>query len=283
MQVETPNIIGLPVAYDRPVIFHGLNKSGSLVMADVMRDGYFRAGRAHQYISNYHNVPREPEDHINIINHTRKGHAFFVAHYLYGFVTHPTAMWVTQVRHPVPRALSVHGWMKRNHLQREGNLDTFPDLTKWIRSTRGAKNTQMVQIALGGAYKSDVMKYSAAEISEMAIENLERDFAWFGVAEIFEESIFALASICDIPVVSAWKKDTRNQWREALADQDKLLLELLEETFQWEIRFYLKALELFRSRINALRFGPGLATYKEACSGQYGERILVPTMDSANA
>lgn len=274
MLFETPRVESLPFAGDRPVIFHGLNKSGSLVMSNVMRDAYYRASRAHQYISNYHNVPRDPEQHMDIIRHT-KGHAFFVAHYLYGFVEHPDALWVTQVRHPVPRALSVHGWLKRNHLKKEGNLDTFPELARWVRGTRGVKSTQMLQIALKGEFRNGWQGYSASQICDMAIENLEREFAWVGIAEIFEESIFAMASICGTPHVSAWEKDTRNTWRVALADQDQALLDLLEETYEWETKFYLHAVGLFESRTKTAQFGPMLDAYKAACNAQYGERILV--------
>ena len=40
------------------MIFHGVNKSGSLAMATVMRDAYYSEGRAHRFVCSYFGIPR---------------------------------------------------------------------------------------------------------------------------------------------------------------------------------------------------------------------------------
>jgi hypothetical protein len=265
----------IPVAGERQVVFHGINKSGSLAMANVINEAYFAAHRANDVYSAYHAVPRETERVIEIL-HRSTGHSFFVAHYLYGATELPgTALWVTQVRHPVQRTLSVHGWLRRNYLRKHGDLEGFPDLASWILTSKGRRFTQMSQLAIGFGedYKPRVARTKPAELRRVALDRLENDIAWFGIAEVFEESIFALAHLCGLPAVPPWQKDTRNQWREPLSETEPATIALIQETFAEEIAFYDEALALFRSRIATTDFGSSFAAYKERCSSEYGERF----------
>lgn len=273
---DVPQIAGLPMAGQRPVIFHGVNKSGSLVMSDVLKDAYYKAQRANQFLSNYHGIPKDFDAFTDIMRNS-SGHSFFVGHYIYGAVEVPDALWVTQVRHPMPRALSVHGWLSRNYREKHGSLEGFPDLRSWVLQMRGVKQTQMLQLAMKGPnFRTDWAKHPPQTMCAIALENLERDFAWFGLAEIFEESIFAMASICGLGAVSAWQMDTRNKWREPLAGQTGDLISMMLEIYRWEIEFYESAVKLFNRRIASLDFGPTLLQYKATCEGQYKERILGP-------
>ena len=40
---DVPRIVGLTVAGERPWSFHGVNKSGSFVMSDVLKYAYYKA------------------------------------------------------------------------------------------------------------------------------------------------------------------------------------------------------------------------------------------------
>jgi len=264
----------IPVADDGPVAFHGVNKTGSLAMANVMRQSYFAAERADQFFSVYHGVPRKLDDMCDILRHSR-GHNFFVSHNLFGAVDLPASgVLVTQVRHPLSRTLSIFGWMKRNHLNRHGNLDAVPPLERWIVALKGFKHSQMHQIALGFGTTPLARDVPVQDLFDMATANLEWAFDWFGIAELFEESIFAMAHICGLPAVLAWEKDTRNQWRDPAAELDESTGDLIRESLELEFAFYEHALQLFRSRLEDVDFGDTLAAYKERCCGEYGERLF---------
>jgi hypothetical protein len=262
----------IPVAGDRQVVFHGINKSGSLAMANVIVQAYHDARRANDVFSVYHGIPHELDRFIPIIQNS-SGHAFFVAHYLFGAVDlGPDALWVTQVRHPLQRTLSVHGWLKRGWEKKHGNLDEFPGLREWVLGTRGRQQTQMAQLAVGfgDGYRQRVSEMGSAVMREAALEVLERDFAWFGVAELFEESIFGLAHLCDLPEVPPWEQDTRNRWRQPLAEVDEETIALIHETMADEMAFYEAALALFRRRVEGADFGPSFDAYKARCLPEYG-------------
>ena len=259
-----------------PVAFHGVNKSGSLAMADVLRKSYYAADRADEFFSVYHGVPRHMSDLCDILTHSR-GHNFFVAHNLFGAVELPvTGAMVTQVRHPLSRTLSIWGWMKRNYLNREGNLEGLPSLQEWVPVLKGYKHTQMFQLAMGfrdGVPTRDP-KMPLQDICDIATANLEQAFDWFGIAELFEESIFAMARLCGLPAVVPWERDTRNQWREPAADLDQEAVDLIRGSLEHEFVFYERALSLFRRRLDKVDFGASLPAYKARCGAEYSERIF---------
>jgi hypothetical protein len=273
VEVTAPN---LPIAGDRPVVFHGVNKSGSLAMANVMRDAYDAAGRSDEFVSHYHDRPQDFDEFAQAVQHA-EGHAFFVAHYVYKRVAvPPKALLVSQVRHPLPRALSVYGWLKRNRLKRYGTLDGFPDLRAWAISTKGKRQTQMAQFAVGfeDGWQPKLEAMPPHDVCATALENLQRDFFWFGLAELFEESIFTLAHVSGLVVVPAWAKDTRNRWRQSLASTNDDTLAFIREVFAYEFQFYECAVQLFEERLATVDFGPSFYAYKDRCRSEYGERLL---------
>lgn len=272
VEVTAPD---LPIAGDRPVVFHGVNKSGSLAMANVMRDAYDAAGRSDEFISHYHKRPLEFDDFADALRNA-EGPGFFVAHSIYGRIElPPDALLVTQLRHPLPRALSMYGWFRRKHLQRHGTLEAFPSLHDW--AVRGAHkaHSQMSHLAVG--FPEDrgtrIKAMAPAQMRERALDCLQRDFAWFGIAERFEESIVALAHICGLPGVPAWEKDTRNQGRPAIAATDDEILDVLREKLSNDFDLYQGALATFSARLDGIRLGASFDDYKERCRDEYGERL----------
>lgn len=259
----------LPTARDRPVVFHGANKTGSLAMADVMRDSYAAAHRSSQFFSVYHHEPQSLEQLEHVLGE-RRGHGFFIAHYLYRrFPLPPDALLVSQVRHPLPRTLSVYGWLKRNYQHRHRTLDGFPSLPSWVRSTRGVSFTQMLQFAIGFPQEQQGQGNPPSpppdELLDQAIDHLRREFAWFGCAELFEQSIFAMAHICGLTEIPLWQQDKRNRWKQQVNETDASTLELIHEVFAHEFSFYEQAVAILEERLGNVDFGPSLAQYRELC------------------
>lgn len=281
----------LPVADDRPIAFHGVNKSGSLAMSNVLRESYIREGREEQFFSTYHRKPKSLSELVYQLERSTS-HGFFIGHYLYkGFDLPADGLLVTQLRHPVARTLSIHGWMKGNHIRQHGTDEGFPSLESWVRQRRSA-GSQLSQFAVGfprgwssepparqakartALRKGPLAALTSEALLETAYENLEDDFTWYGFAEYFEESIFALAHICGLTAVSPWQRDTRNQWRDRLADTEPHVVELINETLARDVAFYERALQQFQERLEGIDFGSAFARYKERCLGQYGERLI---------
>jgi hypothetical protein len=260
----------------KPVVFHGVNKSGSLAMSKVLFDAYTRAGRETEFVSTYQNRPREYDKFLELLG-SAQGHGFYVSHYIYKAIQMPPgARLVSLLRNPMPRMLSVYGWVRRNYIRRNNSEDGLMPFEMWVRKLRFKHHTQMVQFAVGFSAdrKALVKQMPAPSILELAKENLLQDFSWYGFAEYFEESIFAFASMCGIKEVAAWQKDTRNKWRVPLVSVEQPVLDRLRDQMRYEIEFYDWALDLFKKRIAQIRFAGDFEKYKAACLQEYGERIL---------
>ena len=264
--------LGGLVAGDRPVVFHGVNKTASLTMANVLLDAYHDDDRANQCFVTYRGFPGHPERMRRLINHSR-GHSLFVAHYLYGAVEPPGPhLLVTQFRHPLPRVRSCYHWIRNKAAERG---ESYPGFEEWVRATRGVAHSQVVQLGSGFLPGNRLREpgLTADELLERAIPNIERDVDWFGIAEYFEESAFVMAGICGLPSVGRWQSDGRNQGRPLVDDWAPGEAELVREVFAADFTLYEWALARFTERIRGLGFDVQLAAYKRACSGQYKDRL----------
>jgi hypothetical protein len=258
---------------ERQVVYHGVNKSGSLVMTNLLFQGYYEANRANQFFSTYRGVPRD-EDHLRRIINASIGHSFFGAHCLYGaFPARPDQqVLTTQFRNPLPRVRSCYQWLK-NKADAKGQV--FPSFEQWVLATRGVAHSQAVQFALGfdPTARQEAKTLGGEEMLERALTNIERDVSWFGIAEHLEESAFQLAAICGLPTLPPWQKDNRNKDRPLVTEWPQEHVELVRDVFRWDFKLYEYAVERFLERRASLRFGPELERYERACADQYKDRL----------
>jgi sulfotransferase famil protein len=268
----------LPTAADKKVVFHGVNKSGSLAMANVLRQSYQRASRTHQFLSHYHRSPSRLDELFESIRRNGGGHSLFIAHYLFRApqIRNCKFTYVSQVRHPLVRTLSVHNWLKKNHRKRNNGDDGFPGLEEFVKQSKGRAHSQYSQFGIGfGKNRARLMsKLTNQQIFDRAIAAVEADFGWIGIAEYFEESIFAMCHLLGLPEVAPWQRDRRNEDRIALASLSPSTVALIEEVYQYEFRFYDYVKARFLSAVSRVDFGPAFAEYKHICTPEYRERII---------
>ncbi len=254
-------------AADHQVVFHGLNKSGSLTLTNVLADAYLAEDRANQFFSTYLALPKKHERMREIIAHST-GHAFFGGHYL--FDSYPVTrerVLVTQFRNPLPRVRSAHQWLVLKH-----GLDV--PFEEWVRRSRGIQHSQVFQFGIGFAPDApDWRTLSGQEVLDRAMERIERDVAWFGIAERFEESAFLMAALCGLRQVGAWERDSRNAGRPLVDQWPAHEVELVRDVFRWDFELYAWATRRFEETLSTLGFGPELARYQDACRGQYNDRL----------
>jgi len=145
---------------------------------------------------------------------------------------------------------------------------------EWLIATRGLEYTQMQQFAIGyGPDAPDWQGMSGEEMFERAVANIERDVAWFGLAERFEESIFTMAALCGLEKVPAWRRDDRNAQRPLVEAWEPGQVELAREVLAWELRLYEWAVTKFEERVGQLTFDASLGDYREACRDEYKDRL----------
>jgi hypothetical protein len=276
--VALKNADHLPKAADRKVAFHGVNKSGSLAMANVLKEAYERAGRSNQLFSHYHDNPETLEELFALARSRSPGHALYIAHYL--FRARPlkgcNLSYVSQVRHPLVRTLSMHNWGKAHHRLQHGTVTGFPSLDEFVLQTEGKRQTQYIQFALGFAENrnSRAKRMTNQELLDRALAAVESDFLWVGLAEYFEESIFVMCHLLDLPETPLWIRDRRNEDRMLLEALPSSSRNLIESVLELEFRFYEHVKTRFLAAVSAVDFGPRFADYKRACLSQYRDRLL---------
>ena len=261
--------------YSNQVVFHGVNKSGSMAMAMALRAAFNNANRGEEFQSHYF-IGGSLEAYIETIkDYSEPG--FFLGHYLYGALSnHPRRVWTTQFRHPVPRILSAYNWLKSRHFRRSS--EPFPSLEDFVEKTKGVAHSQVAQFGLGfGRLRQSKVrrKLDSSDLYELSRESLERDFPWFGIAEYFDESLFALASLVGIPGVLPWKRDQRNPGRVLSHEISEEIRQLIEEVFHHDMLLYEFAVDEFLAKVEPLQSDGNFLEYKSLCADQYNDRILI--------
>ena len=266
------------------VVFHGINKSGSLSMANVLRRALVHQGRGDDMVSHYHS-PGMPLDAYRDLIDARSGRFLAVAHYLYGYLRPvPHRLWITQFRHPLPRVLSTYQWIKNKHVKAHRTAEAFDSLPVFVTKSKGIGHSQVLQFGRGfGRFaKSKIKRTMSGEaLFELSVEALEREVAAIGIAEYFEESIFTFAALLGIDQVDSWAKDERNTGRSAVDELTPAELDQIRNVFHWDYMLYDWAVAKFREQCARIEFGPSLERYKATCEGQYKDRLIGDSADDA--
>lgn len=267
------------VGGNRQIIFHGINKSGSLVLSNVLRAGYQAAGREEEFHSHYHQTVGSVKQLVELADQERAG-GFFVAHYLWGALkASPERIYITQFRHPLPRVVSCYQWLKNKHeraRRRDVALPAFPSLEDYVKNSAGKAHSQSLQFAAGfGANGREVgRKLNAKQLLPLAKDAIHRDVHALGLAERIEESIFMFAYLCGLPQVPAWVRDDRNKNRQLVNELSAEQVDLIQEVYESEFLLYQWVVERFQEQLAQFDFGPSLQRYKATCEKEYKDRLL---------
>jgi hypothetical protein len=255
--------------------FHGINKSGSLAMANVIKESCDYFGLTSNLLSHYH-LGGSVENFMTDVNSRLCCNNLLISHYLYGaLLPRPNRVWITQLRHPLPRILSCYQWLK-NKSERINGVGSYDSLDVFIEKTKGVAHSQVSQFAFNWGSRRRMLSKSldASDMLALTMDALERDFSILGIAEYFEESIFIFASLCGLPSVAPWVRDVRNPGRLNSNEISTASTELISEVFKMDFLLYDWALARFQSQLKLFDFGSELDEYKIACSDQYNDRIL---------
>lgn len=258
------------------IVYHGVNKSGSMAMANAMGEAYKWAGREEEFVCHYR-IRCTDEEFRARVDAMGGRKAFIVDHYLFGALAPaPNRIWVTQLRHPLPRVLSFYQWLKNKHLAAGGASADFPTLRDFVIASKGKRHSQVAQFGTGfGPNKEDRnRRLTASDMYSSAVDAIEAHIYVLGIAEYFEESLFLFAAVSGIDSVAPWVRDNRNQGRplaNEIADADRALI---EEVYEYDFKLYEYGLARFRAQNSRFAFGESLQRYKLACSGQYKDRIV---------
>jgi hypothetical protein len=268
----TPLDAKMAPAPDSQIVFHGINKTGTTAMRKVLLEAYAHAGRANEiYPRPSHRF--ENQDEMVAFADTHPGPAIVIGHYLYGALQpREERRWVMILRHPLPRIISCYHWLKTRH----SGPDDFPALEGFVERSRGVAHSQVFQLGVG--FAPDAARRGRAlslpEITERAKQAITRDVAVLGIAEHFEPSIFLFAHLAGLATVRPWQRDDRNKGRPPVDTLTDSQVALIRDVYRYDFELYNWGLAHFAKQLEAVRMGPSLAAYEEACRGAYRERGL---------
>lgn len=257
------------------IVFHGINKSGSLALSKVLGEALGHCGRGGEFYCHY--LRKETYDEFRELVNSGLGRSFVVGHSLYGALS-PKAnrIWVTQFRHPLPRAMSVYSWLQRKHLREHKDITGFPDFISFVRETRGISHSQVVQLGNPqGRYRiSRSSRMARRDLYEASVDAMERDVYIVGISERFEETVFLFSAAAGVDSVMCWTMDLRNPDRRRVNDFSAEEIAVVEEFLEYDLLLYEYAVAKFERQNRSVRFGPDLVGYKDACIDQYKDRLL---------
>jgi hypothetical protein len=264
-------------AEDKVVIFHGVNKSGSMCLANVLRTAYILARRRKQFYCHYHRGRLEFDEMLQRIEDATP-HRIFISHHLYGKVApRHDRYFATMFRHPLVRVISGYQWTKNKFVAQGNAPEEFQTLEEFVERGGGISWSLIAQFARAFAHPKRSTKWtpSPEETYQQCRQNLERDVRWFGIAELFEETIFIFAAICGLPRVPAWERDVRNPGRALARELPATSEAMIRHFYRYDFALYEHALDLFRERLSQLELAGDFSAYKAYCAGEYKERLLV--------
>lgn len=266
----------LPPQLDKKIIFHGVNKSGSLCMSKVMQDAFVIEDRKAQYRSHYYSGI--PHDRFIQLIRTEPPPRFFIGHGLFGNVPSedPDVLFITQFRHPLPRILSCYDWIRKRWLADNKLPAIRGTFENFVQNSDGKAHSQIVQFAAKHGEDAAQMrrKLSPRELFERSVENIERHLYLVGIAELFEETIFAVAHVCGIKSVPAWKRDQRNPGRPMSWSLSHKTIDLVREVYRYDFELYDWAKRRFEQLLEKLSLGGSFLEYRVKCAQQYKDRLL---------
>lgn len=257
------------------LVFHGINKSGSLSMANVLKESFDYEGRSASLSSHYH-LGGTVDDYILGVNRSFCRDNLLISHYIYGALSHrPNRVWITQFRHPLPRILSCYQWLKNKH-ERINGVGSFLALDDFITQCKGVKHSQVAQFAFNWGSRRGLLskRLHAHDMLELTMDALERDFPLLGVAEYFEESIYIFASLCGLKSVAPWVRDVRNPGRLNSKEVSMSTVDLINDVFKSDFLLYDWVLSRFHNQLKVFDFGDDFLEFKMVCADQYNDRIL---------
>lgn len=253
-----------PDISDRRVLFHGVNKSGSLAMSTILRKLYQLHDREDEFMCRYMGIPNTLPAALESFELSEGKPRILIDHGLVGhWQRFPDAPYITQLRNPVRRIISCYFWQVSHHPDNVKGRD----LLQWCRD--GAMYyTHIFQFACNAGPDPEVRipirALSQPEVRQRAEEWFASRVEWFGITDLFEASIHSLARSLGFDRAPLWVPDRRNSARPRWETVDEDVLKEIEEIIFEDVDFYNAKRRLFEARNKELLASPELAAYKVA-------------------
>jgi len=251
-----------PLLAESPIIFHGVNKSGSLAFAKVLHDAYSRSGNLNRFMCRYMQLPAGRSEALDEFKDKLPIYPILIDHGLVGFEDNfNNAKLVTLLRDPVERMVSIYFWLKSNHSEKIMGRD----LVTWVRH-ESRVYSQVRQFAFDHrdartAHNLDRM--SVGEMISIAEHRFMDKVEWYGVCEKFEESVIMFLALIGFTKVPVWEVDVRNTHKPKAEALPRKLHQEISDIIGYDIAFYESKKVAFEKSLEQLDLNQEILQYKK--------------------
>lgn len=220
-----------------PLLFHGVNKSGSLAFSKVLHAAYHETGNTDRFMCRYMQIPAGREEALSQFSEKLATNPVLIDHGLFGYEkNYPGAKSVTILRDPMKRIFSIYYWLLSHHPEKIMGRDIITWARHDARSFSQVRQFAFDNRALRTAHAID--QKPIGEMISTAEINFSENIAWFGICELFEESIISFLSQAGINKAPVWEPDNRNTAKPQSSTISKGLEREISEIIGFDIAFY---------------------------------------------
>lgn len=170
---------------------------------------------------------------------------------------------VTLLREPRRRLVSLFNYNSLVHPQ-EFPYRTLASFLESGSARRYSQAEGLLRIA--GVLRPD--RLSDGELAEAAIEHLDRSYAFVGLTERFEESVFYLARLAGLDSVPLWTSTLAAPRREGLESVPERLAPALRQAVAADEVLYRVTRRAFDRTLGNVDFGASLRAYQRDAASQ---------------
>jgi len=165
---------------------------------------------------------------------------------------------ITLLRNPLARMLTAFNYGRLVHPY-EFPFNTFEQYlvsTRFRRQTMAYELLRIAGRASAGAEKNESVLYREAKTS------LEQDYALAGITECFEESIFLICLLAELPTIGMWWRVLSTPSGFQIDDLSKDIRRRAEKALEVDFALYSEVKAKFSRLVEASGFGRELKSYK---------------------
>lgn len=222
---------------DAPLLFHGVNKSGSLAFSRSVHAAYVAVGKEKQFLCRYMQMPVGRDEAIAQF----KGHLdkapILIDHAMVGVQDSIAGSRLsTMLRHPVSRFISIYFWLQTKHPEKLMGRD----IMSWARQEHRiySQLRQFTFTFLKPATAIAMDRLPIDDSLEKAITLFETKMAWWGICELFEETLVSFSIHRGFNKVANWETDKRNVERPEYTKLPRNMYEELSMLLGYDVAFY---------------------------------------------
>jgi hypothetical protein len=228
-----------------PIVFIHIPITGGMTLYSMIRDIYkpselHKINPAMESIDKYKHLSQDRKDKLKVIY----GHMDYRIQELLP----PYSRYVTLMRNPVERVISLYHYVRRTANDPLRELAMRSSLDDWVARCNLLEMDNGQTRRLSGSRDSLGFGECSAEMLERARHNVQQNFALVGITERFDETYGQMSKLFDWPIRHYQPRNVAQQ-RSGIKETSVRTIRLIEKFNALDMELYEHAARLFADRL----------------------------------